>query len=207
MQFAKISPQLIISSRSEYQVGNQHRIAERKKQRANVFYLPLSTAPVVQMVGLSQQAMFAAGNVSHPRGLVRATLTFSARIRSVRQFSEQVGIRRPHLTDNWRTACWGNRTRDLPVMNRVGPHRRAALLPPWRSALLITAACWPPNGAVGRENVSGPDDLFLFICRFSSHLITRRSAEEYIHDMHYGGVVVSEKWILILPPFFTLFPK
>lgn len=61
-----------------------------------------------------------------------------------------------------------------------------------------------PRGGGG--TVSGPDDLFLFVCRFSLHLITRRSAVDHIHDMHYGGVVVAEDWILI-PCSFTLFPK
>lgn len=166
MQFAKISPQLIISSRSEYQVGNQHRIAERKNSGQMSFICPWARRPWSRWLDchyklcLQQETCHILGGLCAPHWHFRHVFGAWGSL------SEQVGIRRPHLTDNWRTACWGNRTRDLPVMNRVGPHRRAALLPPWRSALLITAACWPPNGAVGRENVSGPDDLFLFICRF-----------------------------------------
>lgn len=70
----------------------QWRRRKKKKERANVFHLPLSTVTVVQMVGLSWQAMFATGNMSHPRGLLHATFTFSAFTQSAD--SEQVGAQR-----------------------------------------------------------------------------------------------------------------
>lgn len=92
MQFAKYLHGWLFQLGQNIRLEISTGLQKEKKQRANVFYLPLSTAPVVQMVGLSQQAMFAAGNVSHPQGLVRATFTFSARIRSVRQFRERGGI-------------------------------------------------------------------------------------------------------------------
>lgn len=84
----KISPLLIISTRSEYQVSVElHSVegGEEKKKLANVFHLPLSTVPMVQMVGLSQHAGSATGNVSHPSGLLCTILTFL-------QLPKQVGF-------------------------------------------------------------------------------------------------------------------
>lgn len=185
-------------TRSEYRVRNQSRTLMEKERREKKvsFICPWARRPWSRWWDCHNKTMFATGNMSHPWPFCAPHLHFLHLSRGSR--SSRAGRRSLTSPVTDAPAAVLNPTCDLPV--RVG---------------LGTGPPCPPSGEVlfwsqlhvghqtelrERENVSGRDDLFLFVCRFLC------SAVEYIHDMHYGGVVVAEEWILILSSF-TLFPK
>lgn len=148
----------------------EERAGKKKKNWSGQmsFICPSAQHPWSRWLDCHDKLCLQQENMSHPWGRPCATFTFSPFMPGCLAVGEQVAVQLgPRLIIDMRAAAVGIEPTTFRFQDRVGgPHCHQDAPLPLEHCSLITAARWPLDRAVRRENVSGPDDLFLLICRF-----------------------------------------
>lgn len=198
---------MIISTRSGYQVRNQCGITfcggGAQESGHMSFICPWGQCPWSRWLGCHDKLCLHQETCHILWGFCAPHLHFGTYPERLAA-SEQVGVqpRTWPMIDG--PGCCGNQTCDLPVRNRFSLSTR----PPCSRR---RAALWSQLH-VGHQTELREEKMcqgqMIYFCSFVDFFASHCSvlSVEYIHDMHYGGVVVAENWILILPSF-ALFPK